>query len=85
MKQIGRHTIALNATHFRIDNHLLRADRYEVADAFFRTLLQHEDKLDALVEELADDDREGWTGIPGWMVHEGSVMMQASTLGVYET
>ena len=84
-RQIGRHTITLDATRFRINNHSLKVENYAVADAFFQTLLHHKDKLDALDEALAIQGPEDtWEGIPGWLVDSRGVTMQASALGIRE-
>jgi hypothetical protein len=75
--QIGRHTIVLDATHLHIDNHGLRFDIYATANSFLQAILEHQDKIDALVEALAmENEEETWDGIPGWLVDAHGVTMQ---------
>jgi hypothetical protein len=75
-RQIGPYTVILDPTRFHINKHVLRLESYAAGDAFFHALLQHRDKLDALVEALAVVDREATKNIiPGWLVHTGGVTM----------
>jgi hypothetical protein len=75
---IGRHMIMLSATELRIDNQSLKVTFYEVADAFFEALLQHEDKIGSLVEVLGSgNENVVWNGIPGWLATSRRVTREA--------
>jgi hypothetical protein len=80
-QQMGRHEMELSATHFRINDHSYSIPDYHVGEAFFRTLLQHPDRFDELVEILDTGDKaEEWGGIPGWVVGPRQILKQPETL-----
>ncbi|KAF9697235.1 hypothetical protein EKO04_004559 [Ascochyta lentis] len=85
--QFGRHTITLAPTRFTLNDNSLEVNDYTIAEAFFRAVIKHRDKLSeldhvlAMRHRMADDAR--WTGIPDWEITSRQIKFESSGLELW--
>lgn len=84
--RIGRHIMTVERTVFVLNNNDLPVNDYQIAEAFFRTVIKHKDKLDELDHVLASRHQmktgEKYTGIPGWEITSRQIKCLSNDLMV---
>jgi hypothetical protein len=60
-KQVGRHTVLLDAKTFQVNANKLNVISYAVAEALFQEVIRDKNLLDKLDERLSGGCQEGWT------------------------
>lgn len=70
--QIGRHIITLRSTDFILNKNVLPINDYQIANAFYHAVVEHEDRLDELDRILSIrlnmSPGSKWLGIPDWEI-----------------
>jgi len=83
VQRLGRHTIMLSGTEFRINDRSFSITSYETADDLFSAILLQRDLIDELVKVVnGGDGNVMWYGITGWIVSPGQVTRGSSNLGI---
>ncbi|KAH4291170.1 hypothetical protein HBH64_079690 [Parastagonospora nodorum] len=83
LQKIGRHTIMLSATEFRINGRSFGMSSYETADDLFSAILLQRDLVDELVKVVNGGyGNILWDGIPGWFASPGKVTRPLKNSGI---
>jgi hypothetical protein len=81
MKQVGRHTVLLDAKTFQVNANKLNVINHAAADAFFQEVIRHEDMLDELDKELSDGCQKRLTyRTSNWHIEIGGIRIQGYRL-----
>jgi hypothetical protein len=83
LQKIGRHTIMLSATEFRINDRSFGMSSYETADDLFSAILLKRDLVDELVKVVNGGyGNIIWDCIPGWFASPGKVTRPSKNSGI---
>jgi hypothetical protein len=81
VKQVGRHTVVLDAKTFQVNANKLNVINHAAADAFFQEVTCHEDMLDELDKELSNGCQKRLTyRTSNWHIEIGGIRIQGYPL-----
>lgn len=82
-QRLGRHTIMLSATEFRINDRSFGFTSYKTADDLFSAILLQRDLIDELVKVVNGGyGNVMWCGIMGWFASPGKVTRSLRNSGI---
>jgi hypothetical protein len=81
MKQVGRHTVLLDAKTFQVNANKLNVINHAAATAFFQEVIRHENMLDELDKELSNGCQKRLTyRTSNWHIEIGGIRIRGYRL-----